>query len=178
MVVPRSSGLRIKMSDLRRWYVVQTYASYEKRVEADLRQRIAAMNMQDKIFDVLVPTETRIVVKDGKVLYTDKEKDILFAIGEAMGPRNWNKRDNFYKTFARQAARIAALRNLAEAMSGLKVEHFSNFKEGIDKLRTTLIHNSKVFKLLEENARQVGNATFDEEGVCTIFMAVRISSHK
>lgn len=50
----------------RRWYVVQTYASYEKRVEADLNQRIAAMNMQDKIFNVLVPTETHIVVKNGK----------------------------------------------------------------------------------------------------------------
>ncbi len=50
----------------RRWYVVQTYASYEKRVEADIRQRITAMNMQDKIFNVLVPTETRIVIKDGK----------------------------------------------------------------------------------------------------------------
>ncbi len=50
----------------RKWYVVQTYASYEKRVEADLRQRIAAMNMQDKIFNVLVPTETRVVIKDGK----------------------------------------------------------------------------------------------------------------
>ena len=50
----------------RQWYVVQTYASYEKRVEADLRQRIAAMNMQDKIFNVLVPTEKHIVIKDGK----------------------------------------------------------------------------------------------------------------
>ena len=50
----------------RRWYVVQTYASYEKRVEADLRQRIEAMNMKDKIFNVLIPTETTLVVKDGK----------------------------------------------------------------------------------------------------------------
>ncbi|MBQ7197082.1 MAG: transcription termination/antitermination factor NusG [Synergistaceae bacterium] len=54
------------MSGDRQWYVVQTYASYEKRVEADLRQRIAAMNMQDKIFNVLVPTEKRIVVTNGK----------------------------------------------------------------------------------------------------------------
>ena len=54
------------MSGDRRWYVVQTYASYEKRVEADIRQRVAAMNMQDKIFNVLVPTETRMVIKDGK----------------------------------------------------------------------------------------------------------------
>ena len=50
----------------RQWYVVQTYASYENRVEADLRQRIEAMNMQDKIFNVLVPTEKRVVIKDGK----------------------------------------------------------------------------------------------------------------
>ena len=50
----------------RHWYVVQTYASYENRVEADLKQRIAAMNMQDKIFNVLVPTEKRVVIKDGK----------------------------------------------------------------------------------------------------------------
>ena len=54
------------MPEERRWYVVQTYASYEKRVEADLRQRIKAMNMQDKIFNVLIPTETHIEVKDGK----------------------------------------------------------------------------------------------------------------
>ena len=54
------------MPQERRWYIVQTYASYEKRVEADLRQRIKAMNMQDKIFNVLIPTETRIEVKDGK----------------------------------------------------------------------------------------------------------------
>jgi transcriptional antiterminator NusG len=50
----------------RQWYVVQTYASYENRVEADLRQRIAAMNMQDKIFNVMVPTEKHVVIKDGK----------------------------------------------------------------------------------------------------------------
>ena len=54
------------MPQERRWYVVQTYASYEKRVEADLRQRIKAMNMQDKIFNVLIPTETHIEIKDGK----------------------------------------------------------------------------------------------------------------
>ena len=50
----------------RQWYVVQTYASYENRVEADLKQRIAAMNMQDKIFNVLVPTEKHVVIKDGQ----------------------------------------------------------------------------------------------------------------
>ncbi len=54
------------MQGERRWYVVQTYSGYEKRVEADLRQRIAVMGMQDKIFDVMVPVENKVVVKDGK----------------------------------------------------------------------------------------------------------------
>ena len=50
----------------RKWYVVQTYASYEKRVKDDLTQRIKALKMQDKSFNILIPTETTIVVKDGK----------------------------------------------------------------------------------------------------------------
>ncbi len=60
-------GLRyIIMPGERKWYVVQTYASYEKRVKDDLTQRIKAMKMQDKIFTVLIPTETNTVIKDGK----------------------------------------------------------------------------------------------------------------
>ena len=50
----------------RRWYVVQTYSGYENRVKADLEQRIATMGMEDGIFNVLVPIEDRVVVKDGK----------------------------------------------------------------------------------------------------------------
>lgn len=50
----------------RRWYVVQTYSGYENRVEADLKQRVAAMGMKEKIFDVLIPIEKRVVMKDGK----------------------------------------------------------------------------------------------------------------
>lgn len=50
----------------RRWYVVQTYAGYENKVKANLEQRIATMGMEDKIFRVLVPTEERVYVKDGK----------------------------------------------------------------------------------------------------------------
>lgn len=51
----------------RQWYTVQTYSGYENKVKANLDQRIASMNMQEKIFRVLVPTEEREIVKDGKV---------------------------------------------------------------------------------------------------------------
>ena len=50
----------------RKWYTVQTYSGYENKVKANLDQRIASMGMENKIFRVLVPTEERISVKDGK----------------------------------------------------------------------------------------------------------------
>ena len=50
----------------RQWYTVQTYSGYENKVKANLDQRIASMGMENKIFRVLVPTEERIIVKDGK----------------------------------------------------------------------------------------------------------------
>jgi len=48
------------------WYVVHTYAGYEKAVERNLKQRIESMGMEDKIFDVIVPTEKKIKIKGGK----------------------------------------------------------------------------------------------------------------
>lgn len=50
----------------RNWYVIHTYSGYEHAVRAALLQRIESMNMQDYIFDVIVPEETQIVVKKGK----------------------------------------------------------------------------------------------------------------
>lgn len=50
----------------RHWYAIHTYAGYENAVARNLRQRIDSLNMQDKIFNVLVPTEHKIKVKGGK----------------------------------------------------------------------------------------------------------------
>jgi len=52
--------------DGRRWYVVHCYSGYENKVRHNLEQRIDTMGMKDKIFDVVVPTEEEIEVKDGK----------------------------------------------------------------------------------------------------------------
>ncbi len=49
-----------------KWYVIHTYSSYENKVKANLQRRIASLNMQDKIFQVMVPTEEEIEFKDGK----------------------------------------------------------------------------------------------------------------
>lgn len=57
----------------KRWYVLHTYSGYEENVSRNLKQRIESMDMEDKIFDVLIPTETKIKIKNGK-RRTVKEK--------------------------------------------------------------------------------------------------------
>jgi len=48
------------------WYVVHTYSGYENKVKANLEKRIESMNMEEKIFRILVPMEDEVEVKDGK----------------------------------------------------------------------------------------------------------------
>ncbi|TAK36204.1 MAG: transcription termination/antitermination protein NusG [Chloroflexota bacterium] len=50
----------------KRWYVIHTYSGYEAKVKRNLEHRIQSMDMQDKIFQVIVPTEEEIEVKDGQ----------------------------------------------------------------------------------------------------------------
>jgi len=50
----------------RSWYVVHTYAGYENAVMRNLKQRIESLGMEDKIFNVIVPTEKKVKVKGGK----------------------------------------------------------------------------------------------------------------
>jgi len=50
----------------RRWYAIHTYSGYEENVATNLRQRIESMDMEDKIFNILVPTEKKIRIKNGK----------------------------------------------------------------------------------------------------------------
>lgn len=48
------------------WYVIHTYSGYEDRVAENLHQRIKSQNMEDKVFDVIVPKENQIEIKNGK----------------------------------------------------------------------------------------------------------------
>lgn len=50
----------------RNWYAIHTYAGYENAVARNLKQRIESLGMEDKIFNVLVPSEKKIKVKGGK----------------------------------------------------------------------------------------------------------------
>ncbi len=48
------------------WYAIHTYSGYENAVARNLKQRIESLGMEDKIFNVVVPTEKKIKIKGGK----------------------------------------------------------------------------------------------------------------
>jgi len=55
-----------KQTGQRGWYVIHTYSGYEEQVADQLKQRIESLGMEDKIFQVLVPKEKQIEIKNGK----------------------------------------------------------------------------------------------------------------
>ena len=48
------------------WYAIHTYSGYEENVLQNLKQRIASMNVQNKVFDVIVPKEKKIKIRNGR----------------------------------------------------------------------------------------------------------------
>lgn len=48
------------------WYVIHTYSGYENKVKANLEKRMESMNVEDKIFRIMVPMEEEVEFKDGK----------------------------------------------------------------------------------------------------------------
>jgi transcription termination/antitermination protein NusG len=55
------------------WYVIHTYSGYEKRVMTNLERRVESMDMKDKIFRILVPTEKEITGKGGQRKTVEKK---------------------------------------------------------------------------------------------------------
>jgi len=50
----------------RLWYVIHTYSGYENKVKTNLEHRVESMGVQDKIFQVVIPTEEEVEIKDGQ----------------------------------------------------------------------------------------------------------------
>jgi transcriptional antiterminator NusG len=63
---PEMKDRVLKQSGERNWYVIHTYAGYEEQVAENLKQRIESLGMNDRIFDVIVPKEKQIEIKNGK----------------------------------------------------------------------------------------------------------------
>ena len=56
-----------------RWYVVHSYAGYENKVKADLENRTTAMNMEEKVFEVVIPMEEVVEIKGGRKQVVQKK---------------------------------------------------------------------------------------------------------
>lgn len=61
------------MEESGRWYVVHTYSGYENKVMANIMKIVENRNMQDVIFEVKVPIEEQVEIKNGKRKITQKK---------------------------------------------------------------------------------------------------------
>jgi transcription termination/antitermination protein NusG len=85
-----SVSISPRAKDDRNWFVVHTYSGYENKVKANLERRIHSMNMQDKIFRVLVPMEDEVEFKDGKRKITPKKVFPGYVLVEmTMDDQSW-----------------------------------------------------------------------------------------
>ncbi len=55
-----------KEDSVARWYVIHTYSGYENKVKTDLEKMVKNREMEDYFFDIVVPMEEQIEIKDGK----------------------------------------------------------------------------------------------------------------
>ena len=62
-----------RLSQEKKWYVIHTYSGYEDAVARNLKQRIESLGMEDKIFNVVVPKEKKIKIKNGKRKITEEK---------------------------------------------------------------------------------------------------------
>ena len=93
--------------------------------------------------------------------------ETIQATGFGVGPAGANPKSSFYKTYARQAARLQAMRKLAEDISGINVNS--------DPEDETVIITSSSSRILKtKKVRQVGEAKFDEDGVCEVTLEMDI----
>src|SRR2546422_9284396 len=74
----------------KRWYVIHTYSGYENKVKANLEHRIESMGMDDKIFQVLVPMEDEIEIRQGQRHTVQKKVYPGYVLVEMiLDPESW-----------------------------------------------------------------------------------------
>jgi len=75
----------------KKWYVIHTYSGYENKVRTNLLHRIESMGMQDRIFDVKIPTETVTDIKEGGRRVTSEKKVFpgYILVQMELGDESW-----------------------------------------------------------------------------------------
>ena len=62
----RSAAVDVELDTEARWYIIHAYSGQEERVKRNLEQRTESLDMQDKIFEVSIPTEEEVEIRDGR----------------------------------------------------------------------------------------------------------------
>ncbi len=74
----------------KKWYVIHTYSGYENKVKANLERKVHSMGMEDEIFNVVVPLEDDVEIKNGKRQLTKKKVFPGYALVEMIhNERTW-----------------------------------------------------------------------------------------
>src|SRR3989442_13265769 len=74
----------------RKWYVIHTYSGYENKVKTNLEHRIESMGVQDKIFQIVIPTEEEVEIKDGQRRTVQKKVFPGYVLVEmVLGDDSW-----------------------------------------------------------------------------------------
>ncbi len=63
----------VTMESEKHWYVIHTYSGYENKVMANLERKVHSMAMENEIFDIIVPMEDEVEIKDGQKKITKKK---------------------------------------------------------------------------------------------------------
>lgn len=78
------------MESERKWYVIHTYSGYENKVKANLERKVHSMGMEHEIFNVLVPMEDEVEIKDGKKKITKRKVFPGYVLVEMIvSDRSW-----------------------------------------------------------------------------------------
>ena len=131
----------MEAQDERRWYVVQTYAGYENRVKANLEQRIATMGMEKNIFNVLVPLEERVFVKEGKSRKVSRKLYPSYVLRTRLDrpARRHRRVDHEYRSLGRRC--------VANSLPLSVIINLTCFFKGFSSLITVFATSSAFFPL-------------------------------
>jgi len=78
------------LQDDSEWFVIHTYSGYENKVKTNLEHRVESMGVQDKIFQVVIPTEQEIEIKDGQRRTVQKKVFPGYVLVQmVMGDDSW-----------------------------------------------------------------------------------------
>ena len=86
----QSETEKLEKESKRAWYVIHTYSGYENKVKTDLESKVHSAGMEDKIFQVVVPTEDVAEEKDGKRKVTKRKIFPGYVLVDMIvNPRSW-----------------------------------------------------------------------------------------